>query len=92
MLGGVAEGYEQATLVVLDHRRVSGASTQPPGDHHQIQGLPLGTEKAVALFPRSCITAKLEEHNRLFFVEPEADGLRPMLWNPFPKGSRSSPT
>ena len=75
LLGGVAEGYEQATLVVLDHRRVLGASTQPPGDHHQIQGLSLGAERAVALFPRSCITAKLEEHNRLFFLEPEGDGI-----------------
>ncbi len=36
ILAGVNNGYRQATLVVLDPRRVGGASRQPPGDSHQL--------------------------------------------------------
>ena len=55
ILGGANVGWHKATLVVLDPRNVSGASTQPPGDPHQLQGFPPGSEKAVVLFPRSCL-------------------------------------
>jgi hypothetical protein len=55
LLGGVNNGYHAATLVVLDPRNVAGASTQAPGDHTQLKGFAPGTEKAVLLFPRTCI-------------------------------------
>jgi len=64
LVAGVADGYNQATLVALDSRHVAGASTQPEGDHRQIQGLPTGSEKVVILFPKTCVTKRMAEHNR----------------------------
>ncbi len=75
VLGGIAEGYNRATLVVLDHNRVFGASTQPPEDHHQLQGLPTGAEEAVVLFPKSCFTKTLEAHNRIYGLKDVGDTL-----------------
>jgi hypothetical protein len=60
LLGGVNNGYQQATVVVLDPRRVSGASTQPPGDPHQFRDLNTGTEKVVVLFPRTLLNERFE--------------------------------
>jgi hypothetical protein len=60
ILAGANVGERRATLVVLDPRSVSGASRQPTGDWHQLQGFSPGTEKAVVLFPSSCL-AKHEE-------------------------------
>ncbi len=53
-LAGVNNGKRAATLVVLDPERVTGSSTQEAGDASQIRGFPLGTEKRVVLFPRTC--------------------------------------
>jgi hypothetical protein len=75
VLGGIAEGYNRATLVVLDHRRVFGVSTQPSHDHHQLQGLPTGAEKAVVMFPGSCFTKTLETHNRTYSVSASGGNL-----------------
>jgi len=58
LLAGVNNGEGRATLVILDPRRVSGASTQPPGHPTQLRGFGPGAEKAVVLFPRSCVTEK----------------------------------
>jgi hypothetical protein len=60
LLAGVNNGYRLATLVILDARYVSGASTQPG---LQIFGFPPGTEKAVVLFPRTCVS-KNAPYNR----------------------------
>jgi len=68
LLGGVNNGYEQATLVALDPRHVWGASRVPAGDHREFRGIPTGAEKAVVLFPRSCITRETQEFNRAFSV------------------------
>jgi len=53
LLAGVNNGYRLGTLLVFDPRNVSGASTQPG---RQILGFPPGTEKAVVLFPRTCVS------------------------------------
>ncbi len=63
LLADVNNGYLQATLVVLDPRHVAGASTQPAGDKHQLQKFELEREKAVVLFPRSCISLLLGDRN-----------------------------
>jgi hypothetical protein len=55
LLTGVNNGYNLATLVVLDAHRLSGASPTPEGDPHRFQSLGPGVEKAVVLFPRSCL-------------------------------------
>lgn len=62
LLGGVNNGYGQATMIIFDPRRVSGASRQP---QRQILGLPSGTEKAVVLFPKSCLSHNAP-YNRVF--------------------------
>jgi hypothetical protein len=53
LLAGVNNGYRVGTLVIFDSRNVSGASSQPG---RQIFGFPPGTEKAVVLFPRTCVS------------------------------------
>jgi hypothetical protein len=63
LLGGINNGYSAATLVVLDSRRVSGASVQPPEDRRQLMGFAAGTEKARLLFPRTCINRRFEQYN-----------------------------
>ncbi|MGD0773695.1 MAG: hypothetical protein ABSC05_12815 [Candidatus Solibacter sp.] len=65
LLGGVndADEYKQATVVVFDHRRIAGASSNPKGEVY-FQGMTAGTEKAIILFPRSPIS-KDEEFNRV---------------------------
>jgi hypothetical protein len=55
LLTGVNNGHNLATLVVLDPHRLSGASPTPEGDPPRFQGLGPGAEKAVVLFPRSCL-------------------------------------
>ena len=60
LLAGVNNGYRLATLVIFDSRYVSGASTQPG---RQIFGFPPGTEKAIVLFPRTCVS-KNAPYNR----------------------------
>ena len=54
-LGGVNNGHQAATVVVLQPGHVTGASTQEPGDKSQLPGFVKGNERAVVLFPRSCI-------------------------------------
>ncbi len=63
LLADVNNGYWKPTLVVLDPRHVAGASTQPEGDEHQLQKFELGKEKAVVLFPRSCINLLSGDRN-----------------------------
>ena len=58
LLAGVNNGYRSATLVVLDPRKIGGASTQQRGDPTQLQGFGPGTESAIFLFPRSCVSQR----------------------------------
>ncbi len=63
ILSGVNNGHQAATLVVLDPRSFSGCSDQGRASPFQIQGVPLAREKAVLLFPRSCISRKFGPYN-----------------------------
>ena len=60
---GVANGYDhQATLVVLDPERVSGASTEIRPEF-QIHGLGVAQERLRLLFPRSDLNRALFQYN-----------------------------
>jgi len=65
LLGGVndAEEYKCATLVVFDHRRVSGSTRDPHGAPY-FKGISPGTEKWTVFFPKTPIS-KYEEFNRV---------------------------
>ncbi len=76
LLAGVNNGRRQATLVVLDPRRVTGASVQPEGDPLQLQGFAAGSEKAVVLFPRTEANRKLEQFNVADQVDVVSEGIR----------------
>lgn len=75
MLGGVNQGRRQAEFVILDPRVMSGASTQPAGDPHQLQGFSAGTEKAVVLFPRTLLNEKLDEFNMVKTISLQKDSI-----------------
>jgi hypothetical protein len=61
ILGGVndAPEYASATVVVFDHRRISGASSGRDGSP-QFQGMTPGSEKAIVRFPRTPLSQDLE--------------------------------
>ena len=75
VLTGVANGYDhQATLVVLDPDRVSGASTEVRPEF-QIHGMGVAREKLRLLFPRSDLNrAGLFTYN--YAIEPAARGAK----------------
>jgi hypothetical protein len=58
LLGGVSHGDHQATLVVLDPLQISGLSTPKEMLDHkfEILDMPAAKERAVVLFPRSCVS------------------------------------
>jgi len=63
LLSGVSNGFSIATLVVLDSARFAGVSDEGPGSPYQLAGGPRGPERAVLLFPRSCISRRFELYN-----------------------------
>jgi hypothetical protein len=63
IVGGANNGWAAATLVVLDPRNMTGTSFQGQNDPTQIQGYPIGKEKAVLLFPRTCVSRTLDAYN-----------------------------
>lgn len=63
LLAGVNNGYRAATLVVLDPHQVRGASFQGQDSPYQIRGYGPAAEKAVVLFPRTCINRIFEWYN-----------------------------
>jgi hypothetical protein len=56
LLGGVndAPEHKQATLVIFDNRRISGATRNPRGGLY-FEGMQTGTEECVVFFPRTAI-------------------------------------
>jgi len=58
ILGGISHGDHQATLVVLDPLQISGLSTPKEMLDHkfEILDMPAAKERAVVLFPRSCVS------------------------------------
>jgi hypothetical protein len=75
LLAGVDNAHEQATLVVLDPRDMTGASFEGVESPSQIRGFPLGKEKAVVFFPRTCVNRKYERYNMARDITVTADGL-----------------
>ena len=67
---GVTNGYLQATLVVLDPERVSGASTEVR-DKFQIHGMGVANERLRLLFARSDLNKALFSFN--VAVEPAVE-------------------
>jgi hypothetical protein len=76
LLGGVndASDYKCATLVVFDHRRVSGSTRDPLGQPY-FQNMPPGTEKWALFFPKTPISER-EEFNRINYLLVTADRIR----------------
>lgn len=64
VLLGVSNGYNQATLVVLDPDRMNGASLETARPELQIHGMGIAHERFRALFPRSDINLASERYNR----------------------------
>jgi hypothetical protein len=79
ILAGVDNGYERATVVVLDPFHLRGASREPPDSPVQLQDMEPAAEKAVVLFPRSCITERLAPYNRACDVRAHSDGVTVMV-------------
>jgi len=73
LLGGISNGYKQATLVVLDPRTMAGASAEASPEF-QLIGFPPGREKARLWFPRSCMSRTLDVYNHVRFITEEPDG------------------
>ncbi len=59
LLTGVNNGNHQATLVILDPRSISGPVTpaEMRDQRFALLNMPAAKEKAVVLFPRSCLSA-----------------------------------
>lgn len=73
LLGGVNDStdYEQATVLVFDHRNIQGASTSRDGTP-DFKGMGQGSEKAIIRFPRSPVSAGLE-FNRVMDLREAGD-------------------
>lgn len=75
LLAGVDNAREQATLVVLDSRAVTGASFAGEGSPWQIHGMPTGREKATVYFPRTCVNRLYERYNMARDITVTSNGL-----------------
>jgi hypothetical protein len=76
LLAGVNNGYQSATMVILDPRTAKGTARQEDGDPYQILNMAEGTEKVRVIFPRSCINKKLKQYNRINGVAVSGDRIQ----------------
>jgi hypothetical protein len=60
---GISNGYDQATLIVLDPDKVFGASAELARPEVQLHGMGSALERFRLLFPRSDINKVLSEYN-----------------------------
>jgi len=74
ILGGVNNARQQATLVVLDPDRFTGASVEE-NPSYRFQGFRAGVEERRLFFPRSCMNKLYDSYNSVAFVRPEPGGL-----------------
>jgi len=65
-----APEYKQATLLVFDHRSISGASSSPSGERY-FRGFGVGTEQALVFFGKTLL-AQRHEFNRVSQIMVEA--------------------
>src|ERR1700682_6035824 len=72
LVGGVndAPEYKQATLLVFDHRSISGGSSSPSGEQY-FRGCGLGTEQTLVFFPKTLLGQR-HEFNRVSDILVEA--------------------
>ena len=63
VLGGVDNGRQRATLVLLDPNNLHGASQEEQKCPYQFRDFAPGTEKAVVWFERSCVNQASEQFN-----------------------------
>ncbi|MGB8064329.1 MAG: hypothetical protein WCF26_20745 [Candidatus Sulfotelmatobacter sp.] len=75
ILTGISEYDHQATLVVLDPERVTGASTEEKPEF-QIHGMGAAQEKVRLLFPRSDLNRALFQFNMAMDPDVEHGSLR----------------
>lgn len=73
LAAGVSEAYRQATLVVLDLTGFFGASQAPPDSPEEFADMVPAVEKALVLFPKSCITRRFEPYNRVAALRVASD-------------------
>ena len=81
-VGGISNAREQATLVVLDPERISGAS-QETNPKHQFVSLPAAEEIARVFFQRSSLNRRLERYNIVSQVYVHQDFLTVAVWEAF---------
>jgi excisionase family DNA binding protein len=69
LLGGVNNGSHQATLVILDPLKISGAVSAAKMEDHrfEIVNMKPANERAVVFFPRSCVSTG-QTYNRVGWV------------------------
>jgi hypothetical protein len=60
---GISNGYHEATLIVLDPDRVSGASTEAARPEIQLHGMGIPHERYRLLFPRSDVNMIFSSYN-----------------------------
>ena len=75
LFGGIDNTQHQATLVVLDPGKVSGlfrSSQSGPLQFVNLAPVPMGVEKMVVRFPKSCFV-KAEQHNQVTNVRVTKD-------------------
>jgi hypothetical protein len=63
LASGISNGYDQATLVVLDPDRVFGASVEAARPEVQLHGMGFAQERVRLLFPRSDLNKSLSVYN-----------------------------
>ena len=69
LASGIANGYRQATLVVLELDHVFGASLEPARPEVQLHRMGSPRERLRILFPRSDLSRTLFEYNRALEAE-----------------------
>jgi hypothetical protein len=76
LVGGVSNGYHQATLVALDPDNLQGASKEEARPEIQLHGFGEAHEVKRLLFPRSCINLAEEAYNHVVGITATRTGIQ----------------
>ena len=74
VLGGINNARRQATIIILDPDRFTGAAVEE-NPSYQFQGFAPGLEERRLFFPRSCMNKVFDSYNAVLWVHPEPTGL-----------------
>jgi hypothetical protein len=80
LASGVANGYRQATLVVLDPDHLSGSSYEPMRPELQIHGMGSPRERLRLLLPRSDLNLATETYNQAQDITVANGAIRVSVW------------